>query len=173
MSESPKIKAADLDAPAESRLLKAKYKKSGLTVAELAEASSLSVATVNIVLSGVRYRGGQPHVSVPPDGTLVKIAAVLRVQPGDLRVVGRERAADLLEQALDAGSAKTFTLTSDLNAQAVAAGRQALARQVLAVFSTEELRAEADRRDADDDAAQEREDQADLLDDLRTARYPG
>lgn len=173
MSDASKLKAADLDIPAECKLLRAKYKKSGLTVAELAQASGLSVGTITIVLSGVRYRAGKPHVSIPPDGTLVKVASVLRVQPAALRDAGRERAADLLAQAIDAGSVESFVLASDLDAQAVAAGRQALARQVLAVFSTEELRAEVQRRDAEDEASQERDDQADLLDDLRTSQYPG
>jgi len=129
MSDEEKIIAADLETPAESVLLKAAYKKSGLRIADLAEAADLSMGTITntITLSGVRYRDGRPHVAIPPDRTLVKLAAVLGIRSNDLRDVGRDRAADLLDEA-NAASGQTITVSSDKGARAVAAGRQILAR---------------------------------------------
>lgn len=172
MSDEEKIIAADLETPAESALLKAAYKKSGLRIADLAAAADLSAGTITITLSGVRYRDGRPHVAIPPDRTLVKLAAVLGVRSNDLRDLGRDRAADLLDEA-NAASGQTITVSSDEDARAVAAGRQILARQVLAVFSSEELRAELARRDSVDDEESDEQIKAELAEDLRTAQYPG
>lgn len=131
--------------PPESAMLKTAYRKSGLTVADLAAATGLSVPTLHIAMGGVRYRDGKAKAAIPPDNTMVKLASVLRIHPDALRAHGRERAADLLAEATDNDG--TIAVPSDLDAQAAVAGRQALAKQILAVFSTEELRAEIARRE--------------------------
>ncbi|HXH36241.1 MAG TPA: helix-turn-helix transcriptional regulator [Plantibacter sp.] len=133
--------------PPESALLKAHYKKSGLTVADLAAATGLSVGTISIALSGIRYRDGRPHVAVPPDRTIVRLSAVLHVDPEIWRNVGRARAADLLAEVTESGNAPT--VAADMDAVAAVAGRAALARQVLSAFSSEELRSEISRREGE------------------------
>lgn len=141
MSES---EAPEIDVPAECVMLKAAYKKSGLTVADLAAATGLSVGTIHIALSGIRYRDGKAKAAVPPDRTLVKLSSVLGIHPDVLRAYDRQRAAELLAEA-SADEAPT-AFQSDQEAQASVAGRAALARQVLAAFSTAELQAEIERR---------------------------
>ncbi|SEB55008.1 hypothetical protein SAMN04489806_1071 [Paramicrobacterium humi] len=126
--------------PAESLLLNAAYKKSGLTAADLAAATGISVGAIRIALSGLRYRDGQPKATVPPDQTLARLASALGIVPSVLQSIGRERAAELL------GEAKSTAIAPDLDATAAIAAREALTRQVLAVFSTDELRAEINRR---------------------------
>lgn len=137
--------AHDIDIPPESTMLKSAYRQSGLRVADLATATGLSVGTLHIAMNGIRYRGGKARVAPPPDSTIVKLASILKIRPDTLREYNRERAADLLEEVTDEGS--TAVAPSDLDAQATVAGRQALARQIFAVFSTEELRAEIARRE--------------------------
>lgn len=144
---------ADLDIPPESRLLKEAYKKSGLTVADLASATGLSMATIHVAHNGVRYRDGKAKVTVPPDRTLVKLSSVLGISPDTLRAHDRGRAAALLEEA-NASSDPTEFL-SDKEAQAAASGRAALTQQILAVFSTEDLEAEVKRRRWADQAEQQ------------------
>jgi hypothetical protein len=129
-----------VQSPAESLLLNATYKKSGLTAADLAVATGLSVGAIRIALSGIRYRDGQPKATVPPDQTLVLLASALGVVPAVLHGLGRERAAELLAEA------KNPPVARDLNTTSAIAAREALTRQVLAVFSTDELRAEIARR---------------------------
>ncbi|GAA1771831.1 helix-turn-helix transcriptional regulator [Nostocoides vanveenii] len=146
MPDDDSIDPADL--PSESKLLKDAYRASGLTVAELADATGLSAGTLHVAMRGFRYRDGQPRVAVPPDATLVKLASILRVSSADLRAHGRDRAADLLDEVGSDQPAPVFE--RDLEAQAAAAGRAALARQVLAAFSTEDLRAELARRESAD-----------------------
>lgn len=147
MNASSEPETPDLDLPPESAMLKAAYKKSGLTVADLAAATGLSVATIHIALSGVRYRDGKGKAAVPPDRTLVKLSSVLGVHPDALRAYDRPRAAELLAEASAEEPAAEFR--TDLEAQASVAGRAALARQVLAAFSTAELQAEIERRGKD------------------------
>lgn len=156
-----------LSIPPESTLLRTAYKKSGLTVSDLASATGLSTATIQNAMSGLRYRAGTARATAPPDHTLVKLASVLHVQPEALRANGRERAADVLAQAPEPA-----VLPSDLDAQAVATGRQALARQVLAVFSTEELRAEVSRRDRAEHQEMDQEARQDLTESLRADQWP-
>lgn len=129
----------------ESLLLKASYKKSGLTVADLAAATGLSVGAISIALSGVRYRDGGAKAAVPSDRTLVRLSSVLRIDPEVWRQIGRDRAAELLAEAIEAGD--IANAPADAEAVAAAAGRAALARQVLAAFSSDELRAELARRE--------------------------
>lgn len=148
-------------------MLKAAYRKSGLTVADLAAATGLSVATIHIAMKGIRYRDGKAKAAVPPDRTLVKLASVLRIHPDALRASDRGRAADLLAEASGADDEPAATFASDLEAQAAVAGRAALARQVLAVFSTEELRAELERRDRAEHEALDREGRGDAAADLK------
>lgn len=136
--------AASLDIPPESIMLRTAYKKSGLTVADLAAATGLSMATIHVAHNGIRYRDGQAKVTVPPDRTLVKLASVLRISPDVLREHGRDRAADLLEEANASTDPAVFL--SDKEAQAAASGRAALAQQVFAAFSVEELEDEVKRR---------------------------
>mgnify|MGYP001359652749 CR=1 FL=1 len=131
--------------PAESLLLKATYKKSGLTVADLAAATGLSVATLHIALNGIRYREDGPRVSAPSDITLVKLGSVLGLEPEALRAIGRDRAADLLVEANTAGP--RAAVPSEQEAMAAAAARTALTIQVLGAFSTDELRTEIRRRE--------------------------
>jgi hypothetical protein len=52
------------------------------------------------------------------------------------------------------------------------AGRSVLARQVLAAFSDEELRAELERRDHSEQILMHRQDEADLAETLTTDRWP-
>ncbi|TFD23818.1 hypothetical protein [Cryobacterium sp. TMT2-23] len=129
-----------VQAPAESLILNATYKKSGLTAADLAAATGLSVGAIRIALSGIRYRSGEPKATVPPDQTLVRLASALGIGPAVLSGLGRDRAAELLT------GAKSTSAAPDLDTQAAIAAREALTRQVLAVFSTDELRAEIARR---------------------------
>lgn len=126
--------------PAESLILNATYKKSGLTAADLAAATGLSVGAIRIALSGLRYRDGQPRSTVPPDLTLIRLASALGIGPAVLGSIGRERAAELLAEA------KNAAVAPDLDTTSAIAARDALTRQVLAVFSTDDLRAEIARR---------------------------
>lgn len=129
--------------PVESAILDTQYRRSGLTVADLAEATGISVAAIRIALSGVRYRDGLPRRVIPPDQTVAKLAAVLGVSSETLAGIGRQRAATLLAE----GQIATASATPDVTSIAAIAGRQQLGRQVLALFSSEELRAELRRRE--------------------------
>lgn len=152
-------------------MLKTAYRKSGLTAADLAAATGLSVATVHIAMNGVRYRDGEARVAVPPDRTLVKLASVLRIHPDVLRAHDRGRAADLLAEANSAeGHEPPTTFASDLASQAAVVGRQSLANQVLALFSTEELRSELERRERAEHDEMQREAEDDLAADLKADR---
>ena len=173
MASETDATAEDQQVPAESALLKAAYKRSGLTVADLAAASGLSVGTLHIAFTGIRYRDGIGKPAVPADQTLVKVGSVLRIDPQMLRAVGRDRAADLLAEAMQAGDMPTAASASDLNAQAAVAGRTALAKQILAAFSTEELRAEIARRQQHDEASDDEQTYQELADDLKAAQFPG
>ncbi len=147
-------------------MLKEAYRSSGLTAADLAAATGLSTASVHIAMNGIRYRDGVAKVTVPPDSTVVKLASVLHIHPEALRSHGRDRAAGLLEEA-NATEGAHQKPQSDREAQAAAYARAALVKQVLAVFSTEELRAELERRDRGDHEQIRRETEAELLADLR------
>lgn len=166
-------KPADVEVPPESALLRAAYKKSGLTVADLAAASGLSVATLHIAFTGIRYRNGVGKAAIPPDQTLVKVGSVLRLDPAALRAVGRERAAGLLEEARSADDAPVARSSADLDAVAAVAGRMALAKQIFSLFSTDELRAEIERRDRADDEREDARTRKELADDLRAEQHPG
>lgn len=154
-----------LDVPPESTLLKEAYKSSGVTAADLAAATGLSTASVHIAMNGIRYRNGAGKVTVPPDSTVVKLASVLHVRPEALRAHGRMRAAALLEEAMAEGAERKPE--SDKEAQAAASARTALAKQVLRAFSTEELRAELERREDTEHEQFQRETEAELLGELR------
>lgn len=134
----------EVDVPPESKMLKAAYKKSGLTVADLAAATGLSTATIHVAHNGIRYRDGNAKATVPPDRTLVKLSSVLGISPDTLRAHGRDRAAALLEEAGTSQDPAVFP--SDREAQAAVAGRAALTQQILSVFSIEDLEAEVQRR---------------------------
>lgn len=176
MPKPPSTDISGLEIPRECAVLRAAYERSGLSVGAISKATGISTTAIHIAMNGYRYRGGETHVTVPPDNTVVKLAAVLRIEPSVIRGAGRARAAALLEEASVAGL--KATTDSDEHAQALAAGRNALAIRVLAAFSTDELQAELNRRarvtatpadDAEDDA----EVYAELADDLRSAQYPG
>ena len=145
--DPPIEQTPDLHIPPESALLRMTYKKSGIKVADLAAASGLSVSSIHIALNGFRYRDGVAKVAVPPDRTLVKLGSVLGVEPAALREAGRERAAEMLDEISESDQSLPTTFGSDAEAQAHASGRAALARQVLAALSLEELRAEVERRE--------------------------
>lgn len=129
--------------PAESATLDQAWRRSGLTHSELAIATGMSVGAVRVALAGVRYRAGsgEAFAVVPRDEPLAKLASVLGVDPRVLSLLGRDRAAQMVTSAA--------TEEIDLEAPAAVAGRRALAKQVLAAFSTAELRAEIERRDAE------------------------
>lgn len=151
-------------------MLKTAYRKSGLTAADLATATGLGVATVHIAMNGFRHRNGEARVAIPPDRTLVRLAAVLRIHPDVLRAHDRGRAADLLAEAGSAqreGHELPVTLPSDISTQSSAVGRQGLVRQILAAFSTEELRCELERRDRAEHDELDREGKADAAADLK------
>lgn len=134
--ESPAV-----DIPAESAIIDQAYRRSGLTHSALAIATGMSVGAVRIALAGVRYRHGRPVSVRPKDEPLAKLASVLGLDPRQLSLVGRDRAAQMMS-GVDIQDV-------DLEAPAAVASRRALAQQVLAAFSTEELRAEIDRRDSE------------------------
>lgn len=134
----------------ESVILKATYKKSGLTVADLAAATGMSVGAISIALSGTRYRDGVAKPVVPSDRTLALLSSVLHIEPEVWTNLGRDRAAALQIEINKAG--EVVTAPAEAEAVAAAAGRATLARQVLAVFSTEDLRAELARRERSDDS---------------------
>lgn len=160
----------ELEIPPECRAIKLVHQKSGLTVADLATATDLSVGTIHVALSGVRYRGSEAKVTVPSDRTLVRLASALGLTPEFLRGVDRDRAADLLAKADEVGARPNFEV--EQGAQAAVAARGALIRQILAVFSTEELRAELERRDRSEEEEERRENNKDLWDTLRTEQMP-
>lgn len=145
-------------------MLKAAYRRSGLTVADLAAATGLSTATVNIALSGIRYRDGTARVAVPLDHTLVKLALVLHIRPEELRSLDRVRAADLLEEQARSANREVRTGYTP----SASTRRKSLAERVLAAFTTDELQEEIERRERaeynqegiDDAAADLRADQA-------------
>lgn len=169
-TESPaKPDNSEIEVPPECVALKTAYKKSGLTVADLSSATGLSTATVYIALSGIRYRDGVGKSTRPPDATVVKLAGVLRIHPDALRALGRDRAAELLEEVegTSGPASATSAIVSDETAKAAAAARAALARQVLAAFATEDLRLELERRERGADEAQDCEVEAEVLADLR------
>lgn len=143
-ADAEDMEALKQGVPPESVALNGYYKKSGLTAADLAAATGLSVGAIRIALSGVRYRDGEPKTVVPPDPTVAKLASALGLEPQVLRSLGRERAAEMLAEGKS-------TAIDDLDTKAAIAGRQNLARQVLAVFSTEELRTEIARREQGDE----------------------
>jgi transcriptional regulator with XRE-family HTH domain len=170
MNES--LKHQSLEVPPESAMLKAAYRDSGLTVADLASATGLSVGTVQIALNGIRYRDGKAKVAIPADRTLVKLASSLRIHPDVLRVHDRARAADLLVEASRVEAGEEVSFDSEREAQAAVAGRSVLARQVLAAFSDEELRAELERRDRSEQALLRSRDEADIAETYTTDRWP-
>lgn len=163
-----------LAVPPESAILKDAYRRSGLTVADLAVATGLSVGTVHIAMDGFRHRDGVAKAVVPPDRTLVRLAAALRIRPDVLRAHGRERAAGLLEAVAAAEDAPPPAASpADAEAQvAPSAGRTALARQVLAAFSTEELHDELERRERAQHDAIHQQVTTELAEDLRTGQWP-
>ncbi|BCT74208.1 hypothetical protein SCMU_00500 [Sinomonas cyclohexanicum] len=158
--------------PPESTMLKAAYRKSGLTVADLGAAAGLSVAAVHIALNGIRYRDGKARVAIPTDRTLVKLASTLRIHPDVLRAHDRPRAADLLVEASRVEAGQDVSFASEQEARVAVAARSVLARQILAVFSDEELRAELERRDRIEHNLMKRESEVDLAETLTTERWP-
>lgn len=153
-------------------MLKAAYRKSGLTVADLAAGTGLSVGAVHIALNGFRYRDGQARLAIPPDRTLVKLATILRIHPDVLRALDRARAADLLVESSRVETGQGVSFASEQEAQAAAAARSVLARQVLAVFSDDELRAELERRERREHDLMNRQAEADIAETLTTERWP-
>lgn len=126
---------------AESILLNTAYKKSGLTAADLAAATGLGIATVRLALAGVRYRKGQPIPVTPTDKKLALLGSALGIGSESLADLGRHRAAALIADA-EYDSAVPVP-----DAAVVIAARAPLTRQILAVFTVDELRAEVARRD--------------------------
>ncbi len=112
----------------------------------------MSLGAVTIALDGFRYRDKVKKTVVPPDATLVKLGAALRMHPQIFRSINRTRAAELLEEALEAEESRP-TFASDAEARAHVAGRAGgLARQILGQFSLDELRAEVARRERQKEA---------------------
>lgn len=109
-----------------------------------------------------------------------KLASLLRIQPAALRDAGRERAAQLLEEI--PSDKRPTTVASDVDSRSRAEGRRIVTQQVLGVFSTEELRAEIQRREAkradselyadEDEDADDAAFHQELADDLRTEQWP-
>lgn len=170
MPKPPSVDISHLSIPPESALLRAAYERSGLSVGSMAKATGMSTTAIQIAMNGYRYRDGKATVTMPPDSTVVKMASVLRVAPAALHEAGRGRAAELLDEAVS--SVLKTTTSTDQSAMAMSAGRQALAHQVLAAFSTEELRVEVQRRDTADSDDDEQT-YAELADDLKAMQYPG
>lgn len=139
--QSPNVTAM---IPPECIAIKDVYRKSGLTVADIATAINMSVGTVHVALSGLRYRGSDPRIAVPSDQTLSSIALVLGLFPEFLRDLDRHGAADLLESSQQLEGPTIFRKGRE--AQVAASARLAVIQQVLGVFSAEELLAEYERR---------------------------
>lgn len=140
----PATVPSEIELPVECELLDAQYRRSGLTVADLADSTGISAGAIRIALAGIRYRNGQARRVVPPDQTVAKLSAVLGISADTLIGVGRSRAAAILAE----GQGTTVNAQPDLNSVAAIAGRQSVVRQMLAIFSSEELRAELARRSA-------------------------
>lgn len=149
----------------ESKLLDDAYRRSGLTAADLAVATGLSVTSVRNALSGLRYRNGAAKVVPPPDRTVALLAGALGVSAAALRAVGRDRAAMMLQEGQEGARS-----TVDLESVAAIAGRRALARQILAVFTIEDLEAEIARREGLEAQRYRQEGEAELAEDLRVER---
>jgi transcriptional regulator with XRE-family HTH domain len=144
---------AEVQPPAEAMLLNRAYKKSGLTAGDLAVATGLSIPTVRQALTGLRYYKGQPKAMTPTDKKLALLGSALGIPPEALADLGRHRAAALISE----GEYDSTVPMTD--ATVTIAARALLARQILAVFSVDELRAEVARRDRIEEAGP---DQADL-----------
>jgi len=155
------------DVPAECKLLDAAYRASELTASDLAVAAGMSVGSVRIALSGVRYRTGKREIVPPPDRTLAKLASVLGLAPAKVASVGRERAAALMTDAK-----RTPPSPLELESVAAIAAREELARRVLGAFSADELQAELDRRQRLEHDELDREAERDLAETLRTEQWP-
>lgn len=115
----------------------------------------------------------------PSDQTLVKAGSVLRLYAQALRGIGRERAAGLLEEALKADGLPVARSSSDEITLATLAGRRSLTKQILSIFSIDELRSEIERRTAQGEPDTDGDDDADdaafhreLAEDLRTEQWP-
>lgn len=78
----------------------------------------------------------------PPDQTLARLASILGIDPARLAEAGRTRAAELLAE----GKATTERPDRDRDVAAAIAGRDGLARAMLAHFTSAELRGELIRR---------------------------
>lgn len=155
-------------------MLRAEYKRSGLTIAEVAKVSGVSTPSVHVAVNGFRYYDRQKVVTVPPSKTLVKLAAALSIDAAKLRAVGREDAAQLLEETPTYQLPTPATALADV--EAATSARQTVIRQVLGVFSTDELLAEVSRREEVEHRASEAEDaafQEELAEDLRAQQWPG
>ena len=132
----------------ESTLLDTVIKNSGVSVEKIATATDLNVGVIRIAAAGFRYRpNAAKNFTAPSDKTLIRLASVLAIQPDELRACGRTRAALLLK---DAQRVSGFVEAPDFDAddRVFIAGRQILLGQIFAVFSTQELQAEIDRRAA-------------------------
>lgn len=134
----PELKKKGVSIPAESAALDQAYKRSGMTAADLAAATGISVGAVRIALSGIRYYRGEAKTTPPPDETLAKLAVALGLPPKLFESINRVRAAALMQEVK--------TAPVDLEAPAAIGGRLALAKQVLGVFTTNELEEEVRRR---------------------------
>lgn len=180
MAKTPPVDTSHLQIPPESALLRMAYETSGLIVSAMSRATGISTAAIHIAMNGYRYRDGVPTVVSPPDKTLVKLAAVLQIEPEMLAKAGREHAAKLLSE-IPADQLPTAEDPEQVESVSMPSGRTVLARQVLGVFSTDELRAEIQRReakladdelyghdDSDEDAALQEE----LAEDLRAKQWP-
>ncbi|MGG5172435.1 helix-turn-helix domain-containing protein [Pseudarthrobacter sp. J1738] len=163
---------AEIDVPSESEMLKAAYRSSGLTIGDLAVATGLSAGTIHIALNGFRYRAGKANVAIPPDRTLVKLASALAIHPDVLRVHDRSRAADLLIEASRVQPPQEVSFASEREAKAAVAGRSVLVRQILGLFSADELREELERRDQVEHELLKREAEKDISETLMTDRWP-
>lgn len=141
-------KAAAITPPPECTLLHDRQKRSGLTVADLAAATGLSVSTINNSLRGYRYRKGDPIVVVPPDTTLAELASQLLINPESLRRVGRPEAADLLAANKPESVHVPVELPELEDEKTLVATqvRRSLVRRVLEAFTDQELRDELERR---------------------------
>lgn len=140
----PKMATSHLQIPPESALLRAEYESSGLTIADLTKATSISAPAVRVAVNGFRYYEQQRTAVVPPTGTVVKLAAALGIDATMLRAVGRDDAAAALVETPAYQLPTPATRVAADEAATVA--RQVVLKQVLAAFSSKELLSEVDRR---------------------------
>lgn len=120
-----------------------------------------SVQRISLVEVGQRAHRQRSWLTTAACGCIIS-----RLPTDALRAHGRDRAAGLLEEA-ERTESTSRKPSSDLEAQAAAQARATLVKQVLGVFSTDELTAELERRDQAEHDLLNQEGQGDAMINLK------